>query len=400
MTTTRFRDHLLRKMHFQTLVQAVALVHGALDDPRVLACASRFFRVPVLSGRELEKLVVSHDCETQFVPWLLWDAEMPDGPLGAGLGRQLQDKRQREILRALMQTAPDVWQFSSIGSKSVQLRRLRDDRRAELTDPVLRQGPQPGDLIIGRVVDVGDTQLLDAVHESLPASCERAMRTAAIRIALLPVEARLWQLRRAAVLALTDATRAPPRRSLLQGELSRTTLVFEVPKDQDVLALLDRVATTNEVIWVGPRRFVVSPGQPAPAGAVLRLVKGRLHASTIRADKVAALQALVQAAVPAARLQLVLHRNLRDLFDPALRARLGKTELHTLASDWLSEQLALKGDARLIGSPSQTLREATASRSGKLRVRAWLRRLAPVAQWAEPGYQLALQALTQELFGA
>ena len=397
--TTLLHHHRLRKRHFETLLQAVSLVQAAFDDPAVLQCASRFFRVPIADGRALENLLIAHDCESHFVPWLLWDAELPDGPFGARLAGQLKDKGAREVLRALLRTAVEVWQFGAIGAESVQLVRLRDNLAVTLTDPMLRHGPSQGDLIIGRVVQVGGVGLLDAVHESLPQSCERAMRQAAQHIATLPVEVRLWHLRRAAVLALTEPGRLPRRRSPLHSELARTTLVFQLPAGSNAATLLAQAVHAGTLDAVGPRRFALRRGSKGPAGAILRLLRGRLHASTIRSDKVALLQDAVQAWVPGAVLQLTLHRNLGELFDPVQRERLAKHELHALASDWLSEQLALRADAVLAGTDGQTLREATASRAGKLRVRAWLRRLAPVAQWAEPHYQSALQALTQELFG-
>lgn len=306
MALTQLRPHRLRRLHWRTLVKAVEFAQLSLDDPQVVLAASRFFRRQVANGRDIEQLLVERDCEAHFIPWVLWDAQCRDGgALGRVLAQRARGKETREILSALLQCRPEVWQIASAAGSEAELVRLRDGFAAKINDPVLQAGLSVGDLLIARVADLGDVQLLDAVHDALPQRCAAAMKKAAVRIAKLPPEAMLWQLRRAAYLAVTAP--APAARPKGKAGKQAVQLVFAVADRATVQIQLAQAAAAGSATAQGDGHWLVSPAD-STAGHPWRLHwrRGKLVAECAPADH-ELVRERVQALVPSAHFRLIVH---------------------------------------------------------------------------------------------
>ena len=292
--TTALRPHRIRRLHWQTLIKAVEFAQLSLDDPQVLVAASRFFRRKVASGRDIESLLVASDSEVHFIPWVLWDAEIGrSGGLGKVLVSKARHKETREILRALVACRPEVWRIDAVEGERASLRRLRDDAVATLADPILSCGVAVGELLVARIADLGDVQILDAVHEALPGRHEPAMRRAAKRIAKLPAEAQLLHLRRAAFFCVTGPDPVDHRRTHLPRTVV-TSLVFSVANMDQLLAVLQRCAVGGLVQAVSPKHYRFAQASIDLRDCELALRRGRLHATIADAAQCAKLRVFVE----------------------------------------------------------------------------------------------------------
>lgn len=377
------------------LVRAIEYAHETLADVDVLEAAEAFFLRRVASERDLQQLMADHDAEVQFLPWLLWDAPHPCGALAQRLIGKTKSVLERELLRGLLATEPALWRVKHIDGAVAELERIDNHHTARVFEPLLEHGPPAGELLVARVVDLGDVQLLDAVHMALPASCARRLSRAAKSAAALPRHRRLRALLRAASRAAQAAVPAAPKP--LQQDTLRATLVFRHDGEAACLCALHDAVASGALEALGPRRFAVADERCGPLGAVLRVHGQRLHASTIRTNQMAALRAAVEGWVPSAVWTMTLHRDLAPLFDPQAQRAAATAELRALASDWLSEALASFGDTPLDQLGGATPRQAARTRHGRIQVRAWLQAAATVAACAEPRYQSQLQALASEL---
>ncbi len=292
--TTALRPHRLRRLHWQTLVKAVEFAQHCLDKPQIVSAASRFFRRQLRSGRDVQNLLYELDCEAQFIPWVLWDAQIDEnGALGRVLAAKARNRETREILAALLCCRPEVWRFDAVQGETATLTRLRDGRTAQVTEPALAFGAVGGELMIARVADLGDLQLLDAVHETLPAHCEPAMKKAAVRVARLRSEAQLDALRRAALLAVTAVETTPQRRTS-KSHKAWMSWIFRVDLAQILPALAQAVAD-GALMAVGPRSWALGPSAGSLSDCTVALHRGRLHVSAPRQQAGDALCAWVRA---------------------------------------------------------------------------------------------------------
>ncbi len=395
---TAFRPFLLRRAHLRVLVAAVDLAQESLCEPAIRAAASRFFGRRFKDEQALESYLAERDAHSQFFPWLLWDAELPGGPLGARLRKTRTTGPEREVLDALLTARADVFQVTGLGAKSTVLERVADGTCHAVSEPVLQAVASRGELFVARVVDCGDCCLLDAVHASVPAAARRALVRAARRQADARVEARL-------PLLLAASRRAVERMALPElpwqdsGALLRATLVFAAGDPAGLLATLKAEVKSGRLEAQSPRRFVVCGAGLGPVGAVLRVSGDRLYAATSSSAKTHALRKSLETNLPELTYCCTLYRDLDALLDPRLRDRWAAGELRSIAQDWVDECLATFHDTAHDWLGGVTPREAVRTPTGRLQVRAWLRAVERVSEVAGPSYGAALQSLWRDLSG-
>lgn len=412
--TVQFRPYLLRAAHLRMLVGAVELAQDSLDEVPVLEAAGRFFRRVFADRAALESHLAERDAHSQFFPWLLWDADLPDGPLGMRLLETRRTAVDREVLLTLLATQPDVFQVVGTSAQSTVLERVADGRCVAVIEPVLRAVATRGELYVARVLECGDCYLLDAVHACLPGTARRSLVRAARRTRELPPEQALVHL-------MTTSTRAMrrvevPTEPWRQGDpLLHATLAFEVVDPRALDAALDLAVTATRLEQRSSRRFSILDATFGPVGAVLRREGARLYAATTaqRADD---LQAAVTLALPGLRHACTLFRDPDVLLDPSrwpaarkdgLLARQGEQprdrwrsdELQSFARDWIGECLATFHDTAHPWLGGVTPREAIRTPTGRSQVRAWLRTVEQVTAVAGPGYESALQSIWRDLSG-
>ncbi len=295
-STTALRPHRLRRLHWQTLVKAVEYAQHCLDKPQIVSAASRFFRRELRTGRDVEALLSELDCEAQFIPWVLWDAQIDhNGALGRVLAAKARNRETREILAALLSCRPEVWRFDRVQGETATLTRLRDGCTAEVTEPALAFGAVGGELMIARVADLGDLHLLDAVHETLPARCEATMKKAAMRIARMRPEAQLYALRRAALVAVTD-TEPKVDRPTRKSHKAWMSWVFAVDLGS-ALPALERQVAAGTLQVTSRRSWQICAPAGDLVGCTVAIHRGRLHVSAPRQQLGDTLCAWVQAHV-------------------------------------------------------------------------------------------------------
>ena len=412
--TVQFRPYLMRTAHLRLLVGAVELAQDALDEVPVLRAAARFFHRPFADRSALEAHLAERDAHSQFFPWLLWDADLPDGPLGMRLLATKRTAVDREVLLGLLATQPDVFQVVGTSAQSTVLERVADGRCVAVIEPVLRAVATRGELYVARVVECGDCCLLDAVHACLPATARRSLVRAARRTRELEPEQALAHL-------LTTSARAMrrvevPTEPWRQGDpLLHATLAFEVLDPRALDAALNAAVAANRLERGSSRRFSILDAMFGPVGAVLRLAGARLYAATT-AQRVDDLQAAVMHALPGLRHACTLFRDPDVLLDPSrwptaqnrgepvsqpARARDGwqSDELQSFARDWIGECLATFHDTAHRWLGGVTPREAIRTPAGRSQVRAWLRTVEQVTAVAGPGYESALQSIWRDLSG-
>ena len=397
-SVTALRPFLLRRAHLRVLVAAVELAQDRLGEVPVLAAASRFFGRRFRAEQALETYLSDRDAHSQFFPWLLWDAELPGGPLGSRLRKTYDAGAEREVLEALLAARPDVFQVVGLGAKSTVLERVADGRCHAVSEPVLQAVAAQGELFVARVLECGDCCLLDAVHASLPGAARRALVRAARRKVEAKAEMRLPQL-------LSASRRAVERIAMPElpwqgsGALLRATHVFDVSDKRKLVATLKGAVQSGELQAQSASRFVVADEQFGPVGAVLRISGERLYAATSSSLKTHALRRALEGTLGSLTYSCTLYRDLDALLDPRLRDRWAAGELRSIAQDWVDECIATFRDTPHDWLGGVTPREAVRTPAGRLQVRAWLRAVERVSEVAGPGYRSALQSIWRELAG-
>lgn len=400
----RLQPHLLRAAHLRVLMTAVDEAQMSFDDSDVRAAAGRFFgHTPFTDADALLRWLEERDAHAQFLPWLLWDAERSViGPGMSSLQRRIlracRSPMERTVLRALRQTPPDVYVACQSAGNETVLERLRDGAKLAVDEPVLRSMAAEGEVFVARVVIVGGTALLDAVHASMPAECRGAMLRAARRASALPVERQLPALLDAAGRALTRLRPQLPRLGKGEGRL-RWTLVFAVDETTRVSEALRTAVQSGRLARVSPQRFAVLDATLGPVGATVRLAGGRLFAATCARQGVPQLRdALV--GLLGLHPQATLVRDLEPLFNPRRRSEWSVRELQSIAREWMGECLTAFQDTAQPWLDGATPREAVRTADGRLRVKAWLHDVERVSEVAGPGYNVAVQRLWRELTGS
>lgn len=393
----QIRPYLLRAAHLRMLVSAVELAQVAMDEPAVVTAGERFFRRQVADRTELERLLAEQDAHSHFFPWLLWDADLPDGPLGMRLLERRLPAVEREVLLALLAAPADVFQVVGASAQATVLERVADGRCVAVTEPVLRAVATRGEMYVARVLDCGDCCLLDAVHACLPATARRSLVRAARRVRDMTPDGGLPVL-------LTAVQRASQRAQLPAmpwqhgDQLLHGTLVFAVDDASALDAALESACQRGALTLRPDRRFAISDESFGPPGAVLRRSGGRLYAATSwqRAND---LRQAVQAALPGVRYVSTLVRDLDTLLDPETRIHWQNDELQTVARDWIGECLATFHETAHPWLGGVTPREAIRTPAGRTQVHAWLRTVEQVSEVAGPGWEKALQSIWRDLSG-
>ena len=372
----RFRPHLLRRTHLRALLAAVDGVQQRLPEPEVLAAAGRFFDREFEDGPALTRWLRERDAHTQFHPWLLWDADLPSGCMGARLLRVQRERGgvEREVADALLATEATVYQVIGTNTHSTVMERVADGRCLVLDEPVLQAVSTQGELLVARIVELGDCQLLDAVHACLPPAARRAMVRAARKSAQLPLEQRLPKLLAASSRAMRRlADDLTPLTGPAGEPLMRATLVFEASERHTLSALLEQAADRGELSRRGVDRFVIAQPDFGHVGATLRATGRRLHVTTGSVERLERVRADLERALPTLRYRLTLLRDLNALLAADPHEVEGHQELTRLAQDWVEEYLG-----RFQDTPQRTLddltpRQAIMTRRGRDKVLAMLR---------------------------
>ncbi|MFZ4576818.1 MAG: hypothetical protein ACOYOB_00370 [Myxococcota bacterium] len=394
---TAFRPHLLRRAHLRLLLAAVELAQRSLGEAGVLTAARRFLGRSFTRRQALEDYLHDHDAHSHFFPWLLWDAPLPDGPLGRRLIACHRRGPEREVLDALLSARADVYQVTGSDGDATLMTRVADGEVLRVIEPVLGAVAARGELFVARILAFPDCALLDAVHASLPAVGRRAMVRAARRIAVVDQEHHLAQLLAASRRALERIAEptAPWREA---GVLLRATLVFTVA-DSPVLeaALGSAVASGALAQRHGSRSYVIRQESFGPVGAVLRVAAGRLYAATGSAPRTRLLRSAVERHLPGLLYSFTVFRDLDALVDPALRQGWENDELQRVAQDWVGECLATFHDTPHPWLGGVTPREAVRTPAGRAAVQAWLQTVEQVTKVAGPGYHHELQSLWRDL---
>lgn len=379
------------------LVRAVQFAQDSLDDADVQRAAETFFVRRIASTDELARLLVDDDADVQFFPWLLWDCDMPGGPLGKRLPMKGRPASEREVHQALLACPPSIWRMDAIDGALATLTCLADGTRAEVVEPMLQGGPPSGEVLVARVLNLGDVALLDAVHAALPMRCAPSLSAAAQLAMADPRPSQLRRLLKAAARAALELRPTLPK-ALAQAGL-RTTLVLRHGGEAATLELCRRAVADGLLEALGPRRFAFTAAGAAPRGAVLRLHRERVHASTIRPERLQDLQQAICEILPQATLTMTMHRDLTPLFNRRGRAQPKSPEVRALANDWMCEALAGFTDTPLDLLDGQTPRQAALSERGRVRVGAWLRDVQTLAELADSRYQLQFAELRRDLGG-
>jgi hypothetical protein len=401
--TVQLRPYLLRSAHLRMLVGAVELAQGTLDEPAVLHAAERFFGRRLTDRAALEAWLIERDAHSQFFPWLLWDADLPEGPLGLRLLEVRRPAIERELLLALLAAQPDVYQVLGTSEQSTVLERVADGRCIAVVEPVLRAVATQGELYIARVLEVGDCSLLDAVHACVPGTARRSLVRAARRTRELEPERALPLLLEAGRRAMRRVDK--PTEPWRQGEpLLHATLAFEASDAPLLDEALHRAVGRGWLERRSSRRFTILDAQFGPVGAVLRRAGARFYAATT-AQREADLHAAVLQQLPGLRHACTLFRDPDVLLDPTRRGATSRKdgwrsdELQSFARDWIGECLATFHDTAHPWLGGVTPREAIRTPTGRSQVRAWLRTVEQVSEVAGPGYESALQSIWRDLAG-
>jgi len=401
-TPIPLRPFLLRRAHLRLLVAAVEQAQAAVGEAASLAAAERFFGQSFADQDALDEHLMERDGHSQFFPWLLWDAEFaakrgkrqPSGPVGNRLLTECRDPSSREVLQALLAASADVYQVVGMNEESTVLECIADGRHVVVTEPVLRAVATAGELFLARVVDCGDCCLLDAVHACLPQGARRALLRAARKARSLPKPERLPLLLAAADRAMGRLADPGARDG---QELLRVTAVHLLDDVEGLLATLASAVRDGALDQPSPWRFVIVDPDFGPAGAVLRVTRGRLYSATTSPQRARSLRSSVEKRLPVGRHACTLYRDLDGLLDPASRSSWGPVEMQTVAADWVGECLATFHDTPHAWLGGVTPREAVRTATGRTQLTAWLRTVEQVSEVAGPVYRNALQSLRRDL---
>ncbi len=370
MMCIRLRPRLLRREHLQVLVEAMDTVQDRLEDKSVVAAASRFFKRNFATGSDLSLYLQDLDAHSQFFPWLLWDAGLASDRLGARLVQRSSGVRG-ELLQALLDTSPDVYQVRHCTARTTLLERVSDGTLVGLEEPVLHTVLAQNELLVARVLDLGDCRLLDAVHACLPASARRGMVRAARRAANAPDEERLPRLMEAADRAMSRVLSVDSRLTAPDGAaIMRATAVFVVDEPRVVRAGLATAVQQGLLAERGHDRWIVTSPTIGHAGATLQLRGDRLLASTSSLDRSDDLAERLERRLPGLRRSVSLLRDLDGLLGDD---GMSPAEVRRLAQDWLDEYLTSFEDTPQRSLGGITPRQAMATSHGRTQVKSILR---------------------------
>ena len=347
-----------------------------LGDLGVLEAAERFYDRPFSDKRELSRYLSGNDAHSQFYPWVLWDADMG----GHRLGRRLLGSCLRsggvdaQIARALLDTRADVYQVTSCEDDVARLERVADGVMLTIEEPVLGNVSAPGELLIARILDMGDAWLLDAVHGCLPAKARRGMVRAARRARKAPVQRQLPMLLAAASRAMHRINHGQPiLASPDGGDVVHCTLIFDVAAHRDVAERLDNAVGSGLLQRRGPR-YVVADSVSGLAGVALHLSADRLPATTGCRERAEDLRARIIRWLPGLTYRFTVHADLDGLLllaDPWQEP--DADAVRRLAEQWLQEYLTAFSDRPQRSLGGITPREAVRTARGRTKVRALLR---------------------------
>ncbi len=372
MTCIRFRPRLLRREHLQLLVEAMDTVQDRLDDASVLTAAGRFFATDFRDGDELGKWLQDRDAHSQFFPWLLWDAGPREQRLGARVvvGGGPMGPARAELLDVLLDSPADVFQVVRSTDSCTTVERVRDSQLIALEEPVLHAVVGVGELLVARVLDLGDCHLLDAVHACLPITGRRGMVRAARKAAQLPSEQRLPLLMAAGQRAMARAWRHESRLKDPDGApIMRVTTRFAIEDETAVARALEHTATEGLLRRRARGVWVVSNPSLGHVGATLRLRAGRLMTSTSSVPRADTLAGRLERQLPGLRREMTV---LRDLDGVLGEEGHGHAEVRRLAQDWVEEYLAGFEDTPHKSLGGITPREAMRTSRGRSKVRDML----------------------------
>ncbi len=396
MTPIALRPRLLRNAHLRLLVEVVERAQDAYDDPNVLMAARSFFGRRFADRDALDLWLEERDAHSQFLPWLLWDAELPGGAKAIIGALNPQSPSELEVLRGLMATRARVWQVVQVRGGLTTLRQIGSDATVDVDEPVLCRVAVPGELYVARVLQLPGVALLDAVHACAPASGEKALLRASNRAARAPLHRQLPILLAACDLVLR---RLPTPGQDGTALLRHATLVYEIEDIQSVDAAMQCAVQAGHLEVQACGRYSIRDANFGPVGAVLRRTQGRLYAATGLPREHELRQAL-SAALPGLKPRTTLYRDVRALFEPHLRATWHPEALRSFARDFLGECLMTFPDTPYTWLGGATPREAILTPDGRAEVQAWLRRVEQVSAVAGPGYERAAQTIWRDLTAA
>ncbi|GEM_PF-3413539 len=370
-----FRPYALRRAHLRVLVSAMDSVQDYVSDPEVLAAAARFYDRDFATGELLQRYLTSNDGHSQFYPWLLWDAALDRGRLGPRLlsAETRAGGCEAEIAKALLNTRADVYQITRCDDDLATLERVADGALIEVEEPVLATVSAPGELLVARILDLGDQHVLDAVHCCLPPQGRRALVRAARKVRRIPIEEQLPKLIAAAGRAMRRLRMEQP--SLVApdgGAVVQTTLVFTT---RDAAAINRRLEEASDRGLLRERRrdFVVAASGADLVGVSLRLSGDRLHATTSCEGRLDRLRERLEAWLPGLTYIATVYRDLDALLATDEWHSEEARELRRLGEQWLEEYLSAFNDRPQRTLGGVTPREAVRTARGRTKVRALLR---------------------------
>ncbi len=400
LTLIRLRPHLLRRIHLRALLTAMDGVQERLSQPEVLKAAERFFERRFDDGEQLSRWLREREAHTQFHPWLLWDARLGNGRMGARLLRdQLRaGGAEREVAEALLATEATVYQVIGTNEHSTVVERVADGRCLALDEPVLQAVSTQGELLVARILDLGDCHLLDAVHACLPPAGRRAMVRAARKVITLPVERRLPKLLAASSRAMRRLVGDLSPLTGPEGEpLVRATLIFEGRDRETVDRLMRTASVRGDLLQRNQGRYVIANSSFGHVGASLRTVGSRLHVTTSSVNRLERIRADLEASLPDLRYRLTLLRDLNALLSTDLGEGSGHAELARLTQDWVEEYLSRFQDTPQRTLDDMTPREAVRTRRGRDKVLAMLRSVERVSKTVGADCRTQMDTILSEL---
>lgn len=365
---------LLARVHLHTLLEAVQRAEAVLRDPAVLAEATALLGQPVGSAEALDAALEDRQARPEFLSWLLWD-HCPGQP--APLGRGLLDTTRghaRAIVQALLDTPPRCWEVAELADANhVWIRALGDRRRLLLREPVLAEAARPGDVWVGRVIEVQGVTLLDAVHLWLPATAAPLLRRRAAAIGALARRDQLAAWLGAGLHAVHRLDRQRKRPSLFVEH-------HYWQLDHDAwLAALDQLTASGAVAPTANGAVVCQPG--ALAGVQLAWRAGRLRLTLWTPRHAALLAEWTQTTFPAATRLLHVRTDARWLLAHDVKAPWTQQGLRALAESWLAAQLWQQ-----VAAPHQPAAPIPTAP-------AWWAQVTRVSRWAGKDWQARVARL-------
>jgi hypothetical protein len=392
----QLRPFLLRSAHLQLLVEAMELVRLALDEAAIQRAAARFLGTAMADRDHIEAVADHQDAWTQLLPWLLWDVDVDGrGPVGVRLLETPRPKLQRQVLTAVLAAEVDVWQVLDLTPDRAVVRRLRDGHQTAVAEPMLPAVATVGDVFVARLVTVGDTVLMDAVHACLPALARRGMLLAARRAVDLPRPERLPHLLRAAGRALRRAlpTLEPWRE---EGNLQVVRHVYAIDDAVRLDGAIAALVAAGRLTVRSSNQWLIADAELGPVGATLRRAAHRLHASTSR-QRAEVLQATVRQCLPGLRALPSVVGDLTAILDDHQGQARRSASVRTMARDWLGDCLASFHDTAHLWLGGLTPREAVRTPVGRDQVRAWLRVVEQVSEVAGPAWESQVRTIWRDL---